>query len=94
MVEVDKEEEEAMSNNVEEVNVEEDGWTEVKKERKKEKKAIRQLEEQTKRRPDQTNKTVPTTNFIPDGWCRNCRLSGNLNGCHKMYCIAAFEEGP
>ena len=39
-MEVEKEEEEVMSNNVKEVNVEEDGWTEVKIERKKEKKGI------------------------------------------------------
>ena len=87
-----------MDNNVKEEKVEEDEetqWTKVKIERKKEKKKIRQLEEQTKERPDPTTKPVPTTTPVPkvhknyktwDQQCRNCRLNGNINGCCKMYC--------
>ena len=90
---MEKEEEEVVSNNVEEEKVEEDEetqWTKVKIERKKEKKNVRQLEEQTRVRPDPTTKPVPTTTPIPEKYkhlkpcdrlCFMCRYDRKMPGC-------------
>ena len=97
---MEKEEEKVVSNNAKEEKMEEDEetqWTKVKIERKKEKKNIRQLEEQTRVRPDPIIKPVPTTPPIPEKYkhlepwqrhCFRCRNYKKMPGCVKC---ATFE---